>query len=54
MTATVCPTCLGDGSVLVPRAALLKSGNQIRSAASNEPCKTCKGVGYLPGIKPPV
>ena len=57
MSATVCPMCKGEGTLIVPRAALtpaVTGPRLMRTAASGEPCKTCRGVGYLPGLKPPV
>lgn len=50
MSATVCPTCLGDRTVVKPRMAML--ANKIGTVNVEEPCKTCRGTGYLPGIKP--
>lgn len=52
MSATVCPTCLGAGTVIKPRMAL--SSGRIGTVNVEEPCKSCKGVGFLPGLKPPV
>lgn len=50
MTATVCPTCLGEGTVTVGRMSSF--AGKIGTLNVEQICKTCDGVGYLQGFKP--